>query len=495
VRTAFLFNTELTYEELLRGVLRELGIPQEAASREEMLLALNEYLLSEYKAGRSVLLIIDEAQNLSSPVLENIRMLSNLETDRGKPLQILLVGQPGLWEKVNQPALQQLGQRVTVVCHLSSLTRRETRDYIGHRLLVAGSQGRQVFTRAALRQVHRQSMGNPRLINVICDEALLYSFIKGKSQVTKRMIKLGVRLRRVSRKLSGEATGRRWTSPAPMRRRYSWGVLGVLFIALAFLLFITAARNAWPPGIVSRFSAALEVLGRANVDAERLMGEVQGEPGMGSDQRQAMSNAEALPTGTDGTLLPVMHSFLEGTVKQVAPREGLQQSVTAAQPAIQGARAAVTQASSTDVLHEVRPGDTLAAVAMAHYGRADPMILNLIRRHNSALADINQITPGWRLGLPPLSPYAWVRRLDDGGFAALVSTTPSAWEATRTVDLLSREGLHVRSEALRVSAGTEWFEVLVTGLSSADEAARVGAIYQKRWGQPSQVRLSATREK
>jgi general secretion pathway protein A len=118
VHTAFIFNTELTYEELLRVILRELSIPHALASREEMLLALNNYLLSEYKAGRSVLLIIDEAQNLSSVVLENIRMLSNLETNRGKPLQILLVGQPDLWRKVNQhkPSRADDTQRDWRVC-------------------------------------------------------------------------------------------------------------------------------------------------------------------------------------------------------------------------------------------------------------------------------------------------------------------------------------------------------------------------------------------
>jgi general secretion pathway protein A len=168
-----------------------------------------------------VLLIIDEAQNLNAEVLENIRMLSNLETGQGKPLQILLVGPPDLWRRVNQPNLQQLGQRVTVVCPLGRLTPSETRESITHRLHVVGSQGRQLFTCSALRQIQRQSMGNPRLINVICDEAKLYCFIKGKPRVTRKMIKLGVGLRRVPRRAYDTARSRMRTTRAAIASTFT----------------------------------------------------------------------------------------------------------------------------------------------------------------------------------------------------------------------------------------------------------------------------------
>jgi type II secretory pathway predicted ATPase ExeA len=485
VRTAFIFNTELTYEELLRAILRELNLPYEAASREEMVLTLNEYLLTEYRDGRSVLLIIDEAQNLSSAVLENIRMLSNLETDRGKPLQILLVGQPNLWRKVNQPQLQQLGQRVTVVNHLGRLTRRETAEYVSHRLRVAGSQGRQLFTRAALRQVYRQSMGNPRLINVICDESLLYSFLKKKPRVTRKMVRLGVRLRQAPRQASGRVHGRIRTARPSMRRRYAWSALGVLLMAITLLLVFTFSRKAELGGFAS---GALEPVGQQSASGARPAGGAQGEATARSNDGEATTDPKATPVSADTTLEPIIRRLLEGTPKQVPPSEVARQPTQAEPPAFQAPQEATIPPSRENpshqgnALYEVRPGETLAAIAMAQYGRSDPMILNLLKRYNPTLADINQITPGWRLEIPSLGASTWVRRLDDGGFGALVLTTPSVWEANRAVSSLSQERRRARAEAVRVAQGTEWFEVLVIGLSSADEAARVGAMYQQRWG-------------
>jgi general secretion pathway protein A len=464
VRTAFIFNTELTYEEFLRAFLRELGLPHETASREEMLLTLNSYLLAEYTAGRSVLLIIDEAQNLSTALLEDIRMLSNLETDRGKPLQILLVGQPDLWNKVNQPALQQLGQRVTVVCHLGILTQRETMEYITHRLQVAGCEGRQLFTRAALRQVHRQAMGNPRLINVICDEALLYGFVKEKARITSRIIRRGVRLRRMPRQ------GRRgaW--------RYGWSAVAMFLVVAMLGAASTFTHRTDVLGFVPRI---MTVLRRQGADFMRPFSATPGGIVRRLDGAQVSAGTAAAPQEVHLAQTPTVRREME------LPSQSVASTQTAQQPPVETSPPRVTSASVApsppgSIWHDVRPGETLAAVAMAQYKRADPMILNLIKRHNPAIEDINRIAPGLRLALPALTSAAWVRPDGSGRFAALVLTTPSAWEADRATWSLSQEGLRTSVEAINISSGARWFEVLVVGLPSADEAARLGATYQ-RW--------------
>src|SRR5262249_8640796 len=155
--------------------------------RVEMLETLNEYLLKEAMAGRYVVLIVDEAQHLSPTVLEEVRMLSNLETARGKLIQILLVGQPELGEKLGRPELTQLRQRIGLVAELKPLSLAETVQYVAHRLEVAGHAGQQIFTRRALRLIHRASGGIPRLINVICDKSLLLAYGAGSAKVRGRL--------------------------------------------------------------------------------------------------------------------------------------------------------------------------------------------------------------------------------------------------------------------------------------------------------------------
>jgi general secretion pathway protein A len=153
-----------------------------------MIDALNDYLLSETVADRYVVLIIDEAQHLSPSVLEEIRMLSNLETARSKLLQIILVGQPELGEKLGRPGLRQLRQRIGLVANLRPLTYRETVQYMAHRLEVSGHKGQSIFTRPAVRKIYKASRGIPRLINVICDKTMLLGYGADAKRINQRLV-------------------------------------------------------------------------------------------------------------------------------------------------------------------------------------------------------------------------------------------------------------------------------------------------------------------
>jgi general secretion pathway protein A len=191
-RTALILNPVLTGPQLLRTILAELGLPtprDRVASLDE----LNRFLLAEATAGRDVVLLIDEAQDLSDDLLEQLRLLSNLETDQQKLLQIVLLGQPELRSKLDQPALRQLRQRITVRYHLGPLGGEETRRYVQHRLLVAGANGRPTFTDWALRAVHRYAGGVPRLINAVCDKVLLCGYIEGTDRLRWRHVRRAIR--------------------------------------------------------------------------------------------------------------------------------------------------------------------------------------------------------------------------------------------------------------------------------------------------------------
>lgn len=198
--TALILNPCLRPTQLLRTILTELGLQPGEADRAACLEMLNRFLLEQLEQGRDVVLFIDEAQDLDAELLEQVRLLSNLETDQRKLLQIVLIGQPELREKLNQRSLRQLRQRITVRYHLTPLSRQEVRQYIQHRLQVVGANGRPAFTPWAVRSIFRYSGGVPRLVNAVCDKALLAGFVDGTDLLTWKQV------RRAIRELEGKFT-------------------------------------------------------------------------------------------------------------------------------------------------------------------------------------------------------------------------------------------------------------------------------------------------
>jgi general secretion pathway protein A len=197
--TALILNPCMSSDQLLRTILRELGL-EPRVDRVDSLEALNQFLLAQLSAKRDVVLFIDEAQDLAPELLEEIRLLSNLETDQRKLLQIVLLGQPELRDKLNDRRLRQLRQRITVRYHLTPLSRHEVARYIQHRLQVVGANGRPSFTPWAIRRIFRYTGGVPRLVNAVCDKALLAGFVDGTDLLTWKQV------RRAIRELEGKFT-------------------------------------------------------------------------------------------------------------------------------------------------------------------------------------------------------------------------------------------------------------------------------------------------
>ena len=181
---AYLFNPRVTGIELLEAVHRELGLPGEG-TRAQLLDHLNRFLLEMSRAGRRVLLLVDEAQNLPVETLEELRLLSNLETTTEKLLQIVLFGQPELDALLDSPALRQLRQRIGVRWRLESLSDPEASEYVLHRLRVAAGGEADLFSPAALRELRRRSRGVPRLVNLLADRALLAGYADGSQRVER----------------------------------------------------------------------------------------------------------------------------------------------------------------------------------------------------------------------------------------------------------------------------------------------------------------------
>lgn len=253
---AVVLNPQITAQEFLLTICEELGIaiPEPRDSIKALTDALNRHLLNAHAEGRRTILVVDEAQNLAPAVLEQVRLLTNLETAKQKLLQIILIGQPELRELLGRNDLRQLAQRITGRYHLEPLTREETAHYVEHRLRVAGALG-EVIDNAAKKEVFRLSEGVPRLINVICDRALLGAYSQESRIITKRLIK----------RAAAEVSGELGSSPTTNRIAMAAGFVGIAIVVAS----IWSATRELPPtdAEVNAISPQLAALPEATVEA------------------------------------------------------------------------------------------------------------------------------------------------------------------------------------------------------------------------------------
>jgi len=266
VQSALVLNPHLSDADLIGTILDDLGVERRGTTKGELMATLSQYLLAAGSEGKTVLVIVDEAQQMSVESLEQIRILSNLETATRKLLQILLVGQPELEEKLKLNELRQLDQRIGIRSYLQPLPRKETYRYVEHRLRVAGLSGAVPFTRGALAKIYKYSRGIPRVINLVCDRALMAGFSNRVREITPTLVTSAVR------NLEGGRQGRnryvRMWSPAGGTRRTALlvGAIGALVLAGAAAAYWGAALNpgglragvhAKPPQVAAVSSSAL----------------------------------------------------------------------------------------------------------------------------------------------------------------------------------------------------------------------------------------------
>ena len=272
---AFLFNPPTSGDELLRAINQEFGLPAQDRNRVQLNDQLNEFLLVQKREGRRVLLIVDEAQTLTADTLEAVRLLSNLETSTSKLIQILLFGQPELDAVIDSPELRQLRQRISVRWSLEPMTARESRDYVHHRLRIAAGRDVDLFADQALQEIWRRTGGTPRLLNVLCDRALLAGYAEGASRIGREHVK------QASREILSPRSTRDWRAllvPA-------LGAAALLAASVALLAWNRMADDPQPPAVSAPGPAvapAAPVRGEAparDVLQTRDEAQVRGEPG------------------------------------------------------------------------------------------------------------------------------------------------------------------------------------------------------------------------
>ncbi len=245
---AFVFNPSLSPEELLGRIVEDFGIESKATTIKGLIDELNAYLLDRNAKGKNCVLVIDEAQNLPPQVLEQIRLLSNLETERQKLLQIVLIGQPELGQHLALPELRQLNQRITARYHLQPLDREETLQYIAYRLRVAGGRKKVTFTRGALNKIYRYSGGTPRVINALCDRALLIGYTEEVRDIPAAIVRRAfkeIRGERVKAPRAPRQPWPKWVAPTATAATAAAAAIALGAVVHAFWPGLPAARIAY----------------------------------------------------------------------------------------------------------------------------------------------------------------------------------------------------------------------------------------------------------
>jgi general secretion pathway protein A len=279
VRTAHIFRKCATFQELLRTILNELGVAPRGRDRFSLWQRLDQYLLDTTAKGETVVLILDEAQNLSIELLEEIRTLSNLETQKTKLLQIILVGQPELENKLNSEELRQLRQRISIRRKLTPLQDEEIKAYIKHRIALVGGNADVLLARDAMRLISRYSNGIPRVINVLCDNAFLVGYAVGKKKVD------GPIIQEVVKDLEGEGVmpQERIAAASVQNRRSAWNGDGFVGAIRGFLQrFLEKARTEPQPAApksVQETTPVPEVRKTPEIEDGKGLDEPKPEPG------------------------------------------------------------------------------------------------------------------------------------------------------------------------------------------------------------------------
>lgn len=394
--SAFILYPALTAMELFRAICTDLGIEGHGWTAKEWVDMLHGFLLESREKGKNIVLVIDEAQNLDLKVLEQIRLISNLETTTEKLIQIVLIGQSELGDILYRSDMRQLAQRVTARYHLGPLNGRETANYIQHRLGVVGGAGKVSFTPAALRAVHRFSKGIPRLINLVCDRALLAGFVTGRREISGKVIR---RAAKELEQVQGHRPAARWY--------HSWrarGALGGLFLAALALAFRPEAQRLFPwtsgsDEIVHEVVAEDEPAPQPNRDSSAGLEEDRAGTEELESRLRTLSRALSL-RGSAGALLARWGLAMGGDVAAFTGEETLRSI---------GGRAGLEVTELRTHVGQLRRLNLPTVLELFHTARSDTCFATLVRLDDRTA--VLSFGPGDELRVPlsSLERY-WTRR-------------------------------------------------------------------------------------
>jgi general secretion pathway protein A len=439
IHSVFIFNTNLTFNELLRSILNDLGLQTQGKDRLAMFDELNAYLIEQVGKDHIVCLLIDEVQNLSDESLEGLRLLSNFETDREKLLQIVMMGQPEFKEKLKQPSLRQLRQRIALQFEIAPLKDDEVGSYINFRLQSAGYEGKDPFHPEAIQKIALYSKGIPRLINVLCDNALLTAFAASQKTVSAALIKeVADDFGLASKAQPGEAknilTASRphVESQIPIRevpnrtfqQRVRPVVNAVVGTLLVIVVFVLVSVVTVPQ---SFFTSPVRTLEPFKDTANKTVLSVTRQNTLSQE-----TNAEAKSAG---------HKNSEIEFKWQHP-----------------------------VI--IQYGSTIYEIANDAYGANVILGMDLIKEFNPQIKNLNWVSAGQDLVLPALTRETLVRQQGDGSYRLIVASYIKRTEADNLANRIGKEGYQVIITRKRVSNDLLLHRLEIDGLKTVEEATQ-----------------------
>jgi general secretion pathway protein A len=478
IKVVFFYNTTLTFDEMVEYICAELGISVAGLSHVRRLHALNAFLVAEAEQGGCVVLILDEAQNLEPAVLENLRLISNLETATAKLVQIVLVGQPELAAKLTHRGLRQVAQRIAIRHRLRPLADDEVKHFVIHRLRVAGCTRRDLFTRGAIRRLVAHAHGIPRVINILCDNALLVAYGAGATRVTRAIVdEAAADLRPSLDELESAAL-----PAAGLRRRSRWRRL------------LGRPRGgggrAWRLGRAAAALAAVALVGAgASLAVAWHLGPF-GTGGMGlvRGSRPVVAPA-APPNGVSGAVVTPVPGDRRGTAAprkavdapaadRVAPEAPSRPARLASTPSMPDGASTPAAAPGPEPeagrAHRVAVsrGATLSAIALEHYGGASALGLDLIAELNPELRDIDVLRVGQTLRLPRLDLESRTRSAPDGSFRFIVASYPVLASASEAARAIRRLGFDAVVTSRTIAPGRQMHRVEIERLGTREAVVR-----------------------
>jgi type II secretory pathway predicted ATPase ExeA len=437
IHTVLIFNTDVTFNELLRVILRDLGLPTEGKDRLSMVEELNDYLIEQLEQGRVVCLLIDEVQNLSDESLEGLRLLSNLETDQHKLLQIVLMGQPEFQVKLDQPHLRQLKQRIAIRCEIARLEDDEIGSYINFRLRAAGCVNNDLFHPDAIDKIAVYSKGIPRLINVICDNALLIAYASSQKNVSPKVIgEVAHDLRLTS---GNQLIDKNINLPVFQ------GDPGTE--ALVDESLVRNGRNKSKRSLAAAVTTCFVVvfIGFASLTEPRRF--FIHTAGNLLDEFRNNLNEWALPV-TDQTI----------NSKATTPKL-----------ATAGLQKAAIDSSSKHYPVTIQHGSTIFQIATDAYGTRALLGMDLIKEFNPEIQNLNWVNAGQDLLLPALTQGTLLRQQADGSFRLAIASFLSRREADGFAERVMRDGFEVIITARRVSNNLVLHRLEIDGLKDLQD--------------------------
>ena len=444
----FIFNTNLTFNELLRAILHDLGLPTQGKDKLAMFEELNTYLIEQVKKGHIVCLLIDEVQNLSDESLEGLRLLSNFETDNEKLLQIVMMGQPEFKTKLNQPNLRQLKQRIALQFDIAPLMNEEVGAYINFRLQSAGYERQDLFHPEAIRKIAAYSKGIPRLINVICDNALVTAFAGSQKTVSAALIReVAEDLDLESKPQPDETTNTLSGSPSKTKSETLIGERpNRVFQPRVRRLTITVGGTC----LVILVFAVVSVV----TDSQSFFGITE-------------RTLESFKDNSNKRVLPVHQNISPQMISAEADNAGHKKT-------------AIELKWNQPII--VQYGSTIYEIANNTYGTNAVLGMDLIKEFNPQIKDLNWVSAGHKLVLPALTQETLVRQHGDGSYRLIVAAFIKRTEADELANRIRKEGYQVIVTTKRVSTDLLLHRLEIDGLKSIGEATQsLNTGIQKEW--------------